>query len=142
MEGGPVAVIVQKYGGTSVQDHELVLRVAHRVAGLRSQGNDVVVVVSARGETTDRLMQEARRFTDAPEQRELDMLMSAGERISMSLLAIALNSIGCSAVSFTGSQAGAHTTFEVEEAEVHILWIIMQDLANDGHAYLGGRSAG
>lgn len=113
-----MAVIVQKYGGTSVQDHELVLRVAHRVAGLRSQGNDVVVVVSARGETTDRLMQEARRFTDAPEQRELDMLMSAGERISMSLLAIALNSIGCSAVSFTGSQAGIITDTRHTDARV------------------------
>jgi len=118
MEGGPVAVIVQKYGGTSVQDHELVLRVAHRVAGLRSQGNDVVVVVSARGETTDRLMQEAGRFTDAPEQRELDMLMSAGERISMSLLAIALNSIGCAAVSFTGSQAGIITDTRHTDARV------------------------
>ena len=113
-----MAVIVQKYGGTSVQDHELVLRVAHRVAGLRSQGNDVVVVVSARGETTDRLMQEARRFTDAPEQRELDMLMSAGERISMSLLAIALNSIGCAAVSFTGSQAGIITDTRHTDARV------------------------
>ncbi len=113
-----MAVIVQKYGGTSVQDHELVLRVAHRVADLRTQGNDVVVVVSARGETTDRLVQEARRFTDAPEQRELDMLMSAGERISMSLLAIALNSIGCPAVSFTGSQAGIITDTRHTDARV------------------------
>ncbi len=113
-----MAVIVQKYGGTSVQDHDLVLRVAQRVADLRKRGNDVVVVVSARGETTDRLVQEARRFTDAPAQRELDMLMSAGERISMSLLAIALNSIGCPAVSFTGSQAGIVTDTRHTDARV------------------------
>ncbi len=113
-----MALIVQKYGGTSVQDHELVLRVAHRVADLRKRGDDVVVVVSARGETTDRLVQEARSFTDAPAQRELDMLMSAGERISMSLLAIALNSIGCPAVSFTGSQAGIITDTRHTDARV------------------------
>jgi aspartate kinase len=117
-------IIVQKYGGTSVEDHGKVLAVAKRVAALRQAGQDVVVVVSAQGGTTDDLVREAMRLTPAPAQRELDMLMTAGERISMALLAIALNSIGCRAVSFTGSQVGIitdtrHTDARILEVRPH-----------------------
>jgi aspartokinase len=113
-----VPVIVQKYGGTSVEGPEKILRVAKRVAALRGRGYDVVVVVSAQGSTTDALLDEAERLTSTPSQRELDMLMTAGERISMSLLAIALNSLGCPAVSFTGSQVGIITDTRHTEARI------------------------
>lgn len=117
-------IIVQKYGGTSVDGRERLMAVATRVAGLRGEGFDVVVVVSARGETTDALLEEARSIAAEPAQRELDMLMTAGERISMSLLAIALNSLGCPAVSFTGSQVGIitdtrHTNARILEVRPH-----------------------
>lgn len=119
-----MSIIVQKYGGTSVQDHEKLLTVARRVTALRDEGHSVVVVVSAMGSTTDGLLEEARRFTSSPAQRELDMLITAGERISMSLLAIALNSIGTPAVSFTGSQVGIitdtrHTDARILEVRPH-----------------------
>ncbi len=102
-------IVVQKYGGTSVDGRDRILQVAKRVAETHAEGNDVVVVVSAQGGTTDSLLSEARGITPEPAQRELDMLVTAGERISMSLLAIALNSLGCRAVSFTGSQVGIIT---------------------------------
>jgi aspartate kinase len=119
-----MAIVVQKYGGTSVENHEKVLAVARRVAALRREGKDVVVVVSAQGGTTDDLVREATLLTPAPAQRELDMLMTAGERISMALLAIALNSIGCRAISFTGSQVGIitdtrHTDARILEVRPH-----------------------
>jgi aspartate kinase len=119
-----MSIVVQKYGGTSVANHEKVLAVAKRVATLRRAGQDVVVVVSAQGGTTDDLLREAMLLTPAPAQRELDMLMTAGERISMALLAIALNSIGCRAVSFTGSQVGIitdtrHTDARILEVRPH-----------------------
>jgi len=104
-----MSTVVQKYGGTSVDGREKVLGIARRVAALRASGHDVVVVVSAPGRTTDSLLEDARALSPEPNQRELDMLMTAGERISMSLLSIALNSIGCPAVSFTGSQVGIIT---------------------------------
>ncbi len=113
-----MSIIVQKYGGTSVQDHEKLLAVARRIAALRNEGHDVVVVVSAMGSTTDGLLDEARRFTRTPAQRELDMLVTAGERISMSLLAIALNSIGTPAVSLTGSQVGIITDTRHTDARI------------------------
>lgn len=119
-----MSIIVQKYGGTSVQDHEKLLTVARRVTALRDEGHGVVVVVSAMGSTTDALLEDARRFTPSPAQRELDMLITAGERISMSLLAIALNAIGTPAVSFTGSQVGIitdtrHTDARILEVRPH-----------------------
>ncbi len=119
-------IVVQKYGGTSVDCRDKVMQVAARVAQLRQEGNDVVVVVSAQGGTTDSLLSEARTITPEPAQRELDMLVTAGERISMSLLAIALNSLGCRAVSFTGSQVGIitdtrHTDARILEVRPHRL---------------------
>jgi len=105
-----VAVVVQKYGGSSVADVDRIQSVAERVARTRASGRDVVVVVSAMGDTTDTLLGLARRVSASPSRRELDMLLSAGERIAMALLAIALNERGVPAVSFTGSQSGIITS--------------------------------
>lgn len=113
-----MALVVRKYGGTSLEGRDRIMDVARRVAELRRSGDDVVVVVSARGGTTDLLLEEARAISPAPAQRELDMLMTAGERISMSLLAIALNAIGCPAISFTGSQVGIITDTRHTEARI------------------------
>lgn len=105
-----MAIVVQKYGGSSVGDVARIRRVAERVAQTRAGGKDVVVVVSAMGDTTDELMALARQVCDSPARRELDMLLTAGERISMALLSMALNAQGIPAVSFTGSQSGIITT--------------------------------
>ena len=104
-----MGVIVQKYGGTSVADTERIVSVARRVVQARREGNDVVVVVSAMGHTTDQLLAMAHEITPVPVSRELDLLLTAGERIAMSLLSIAINGDGVGAVSFTGSQAGIIT---------------------------------
>jgi len=105
-----VAVIVQKYGGSSVADAERIRRVAERIVATKKQGNDVVVVVSAMGDTTDGLLELAQQVCPAPPPRELDMLLTAGERISNALVAMAIESLGAHARSFTGSQAGVITT--------------------------------
>jgi len=104
-----MALIVQKYGGTSVGDAPRIQRVAERVVATRQAGNQVVVVVSAMGDTTDDLVALARQVTPDPPPRELDMLLTAGERISMALLAMAIADLGVTAKSFTGSQAGIIT---------------------------------
>jgi aspartate kinase len=104
-----MSIVVQKFGGTSLADSARIKAVADRVEATRRDGNDVVVVVSAMGETTDQLVSLAAELSDDPSPREMDMLLSAGERISMALLAITLNSRGIPAVSFTGSQAGILT---------------------------------
>ena len=104
-----MGVIVQKYGGTSVADTERIVSVARRVVQARQRGDDVVVVVSAMGDTTDELLAMAHEITPVPVSRDLDLLLTAGERIAMSLLSIAINGDGVQAVSFTGSQAGIIT---------------------------------
>ncbi|GAB3664634.1 aspartate kinase [Zhihengliuella somnathii] len=104
-----MSLIVQKFGGSSVSDAEGIKRVARRIMDTKAAGNDVVVVVSAMGDTTDDLLDLAGRLTDDPPAREMDMLLSAGERISMALLAMAIDGAGEKAVSFTGSQAGMMT---------------------------------
>jgi aspartate kinase len=104
-----VPVVVQKYGGSSVADVEKVKQVAARIAGARRSGADLCVVVSAMGKTTDGLLALAKQVSPAPPRRELDMLLSAGERISMALLSMALHDLGVPAISFTGSQAGILT---------------------------------
>ena len=105
-----MALVVQKYGGSSVADAERIKRVAERIVATKREGNDVVVVVSAMGDTTDELIDLARQIVPVPSGREYDMLLTAGERISMALLAMAINSLGFKAESFTGSQAGIITT--------------------------------
>jgi aspartate kinase len=105
-----VGLVVQKYGGSSVADAERIKRVAERIVATRREGHDVVVVVSAMGDTTDELIELAEQIVPVPSGREFDMLLTAGERISMALLAMAIHSLGYSAESFTGSQAGVLTT--------------------------------
>jgi len=105
-----VAIVVQKFGGSSVADVEKIGRVADRVARTRAEGKRIVVVVSAMGDTTDELLGLARQVCENPSRRELDMLLTAGERISMALLSMALEARGVPAVSFTGSQSGIITT--------------------------------
>jgi aspartate kinase len=105
-----MGLIVQKYGGSSVADAEGMKRVANRIVAAKRDGNQVVVVVSAMGDTTDELIDLAEQITPIPQGRELDMLLTAGERISMALLAMAINNLGHEASSFTGSQAGVITT--------------------------------
>lgn len=102
-------VVVQKYGGTSVADTSRIKVVADRVVKTREEGNEMVVVVSAMGKTTNDLLELAARVSTSPHPREMDMLLTAGERISMALLAMALHDRGAPAVSFTGSQAGILT---------------------------------
>lgn len=104
-----MAVVVQKYGGTSVADPERIKAVADRVVVTRGLGKDLVVVVSAMGRTTNSLLELAEEVSTAPQAREMDMLLTAGERISMALLAMALIDRGVPAVSYTGSQAGILT---------------------------------
>ena len=104
-----MALIVQKYGGSSVADAESIKRVAKRIVDTRRAGHDVVVAVSAMGDTTDELLDLAHEVAPIPAPRELDMLLSSGERISMALLAMAIHSMGFEARSFTGSQAGMIT---------------------------------
>jgi aspartate kinase len=111
-------IVVQKYGGTSVGDTDRIRGVADRIVRAREQGQDVVVVVSAMGETTDDLLGKASDITPDPEPRELDMLLTAGERIAMSLLAIAVNARGCRAASYTGSQAGIITDTQHGKARI------------------------
>jgi aspartate kinase len=111
-------IIVQKYGGTSVGSVERIQVVADRVVGAREAGNDVVVVVSAMGDTTDDLLAMAHTIAHVPAPRELDMLLTAGERIAMSLLGIAINVRGCKATSYTGSQAGIMTDTQHGAAKI------------------------
>ena len=135
-----MATIVQKYGGTSIDGRERIVAIAERVAALRGAGHDVVVVVSAPGGTTDALLRDAGALAAEPNQRELDMLMTAGERISMSLLAIALNSIGCPAVSFTGSQVGIIT--DTKHTNARILEVrpdrVVRELESGNVVVVGG----
>ncbi|BDZ42528.1 aspartokinase [Paraoerskovia sediminicola] len=104
-----MALVVQKFGGSSVSDAASIKRVAKRIAEAKRAGNDVCVVVSAMGDTTDELLDLARDITPLPPQREMDILLTAGERISMSLLAMAITNLGVKAKSFTGQQAGVIT---------------------------------
>ncbi|MBM6914725.1 aspartate kinase [Gemmiger formicilis] len=113
-----MALIVQKFGGSSVADRERIFNVARIVANTRNAGNDVVVVVSAQGDTTDELIEKAAEITHDPSQREMDMLLSTGEQISIALLAMALDSIGTPAISLTGWQAGFRTNRAYTKARI------------------------
>ena len=104
-----MALIVQKFGGSSVANRDRLFNVARIVANTHNEGNDVVVVVSAQGDTTDDLLLKAAEITHNPSQREMDMLLATGEQISIALLAMALGELGCPAISLTGWQAGFHT---------------------------------
>lgn len=115
-------LIVQKYGGSSVANPERIKNVAKRVAAYRKKGNDLVVVVSALGDTTDELIELAAKITASPREREMDMLLSTGEQISVALLAMAIHELGYEAISLTGSQVGiitdtAHTRARIVNIE-------------------------
>ncbi|MCW2715241.1 MAG: aspartate kinase [Frankiales bacterium] len=101
-----MGLFVQKYGGSSVSEAERIQRVAERIVATRKDGHDVCVVVSAMGDTTDELLDLAHQVSPLPPGRELDMLLTAGERISMALLAMAIQSLGLSARSFTAARQG------------------------------------
>lgn len=105
-----MGLIVQKFGGSSVANAERVMNVAKIITDTYREGNDVVVVVSAQGDTTDDLIEKAYEITDKPSKREMDMLLTSGEQISISLLAMAIEKLGCPAVSLLGWQAGFNTT--------------------------------
>ena len=113
-----MSLIVQKFGGSSVADAESIKRVAKRIVETRKAGNEVVVVVSAMGDTTDELLDLAKQVVPLPSGRELDMLLTAGERISMALLAMAIRSLGVEARSYTGSQAGMVTDAQHGSARI------------------------
>jgi aspartate kinase len=132
-----VALVVQKYGGSSVADADRIRRVAERIVETKKQGHDVVVVVSAMGDTTDELTELARQVCPAPPVRELDMLLTAGERISNALVAMAVESMGLQARSFTGSQAGLITTGAHGKAKIiDVTPGRLQSALNDGHVVL------
>ena len=113
-----MALIVQKFGGSSVKDRNRIFNVARIVANTHKAGNDVVVVVSAQGDTTDDLIAKAAEITHNPSAREMDMLLAAGEEISIALLAMALNELGCHATSLTGWQAGFRTDRAYTKARI------------------------
>ena len=113
-----MALIVQKYGGSSVADTEAMKRVAQRIVDTHNAGHRVVVVVSAMGDTTDDLLDSAAALTDNPPVREMDILLSAGERISMALLAMAVNELGVEARAYTGAQAGIKTDSHFGAAQI------------------------
>ena len=113
-----MGIVVQKYGGSSVADAESIKRVARRIVETRKAGHQVVVVVSAMGDTTDELIDLANEVSPLPPARELDMLLTAGERISMAVLAMAIQNLGHEARSFTGSQAGVITDAEHGRAKI------------------------
>jgi aspartate kinase len=113
-----MSIVVQKYGGSSVADVTRIRKVAERVMETRRRGHDVVVVVSAMGKTTDELVDLAKAVSDDPNPRELDMLLTAGERISMALLSMAIRELGGDAISFTGSQSGIMTNDRHVDARI------------------------
>jgi aspartate kinase len=113
-----VSIVVQKYGGSSVADIGRIKQVADRVMRTKRGGHDVVVVVSAMGDTTDDLLALARQVSPSPDRRELDMLLTAGERIAMALLSMAIRDLGGDAISFTGSQSGIITNDRHVDARI------------------------
>ncbi|WP_139979244.1 aspartate kinase [Nocardioides litoris] len=129
-----MGIVVQKYGGSSVADPEAIKRVARRIVEAKKDGHDVVVAVSAMGDTTDELLDKANAVSPQPPARELDMLLTAGERISMALVAMAISDLGYSARSFTGSQAGVIT--DSVHGKAKILDVTpgrIQEAIADGH---------
>lgn len=113
-----MGLIVQKFGGSSVANAERVFRVANRIKSYYDKGNSVVVVVSAQGDTTDDLIEKAAEINASPSRREMDVLLSSGEQISMALLAMALEKLGCPVISLTGWQAGVRTDAKYSSARI------------------------
>ena len=135
-----MSIIVQKYGGTSVADVDKLKKIAKLVAAVKEQEHEVVVVVSAMGKTTNQLIDMAKVLSPNPEKRELDMLLSTGERITMALLCIALNDLGIKAISLTGSQSGIITNDRYNNARVIEVrpFRVLDELARDQVVVIGG----
>jgi aspartate kinase len=132
-----VSIVVQKYGGTSVADAVRIMNVARRIVATAEKGHQVCAVVSARGDTTDELLELAREISPDPPEREMDMLLSTGERISCALLAMAIDRLGGQAVSFTGSQAGIITdTVHTKARILDIRAFRVQEALDSGHIVL------
>jgi len=135
-----LGIIVQKYGGSSVANAERIKNVAKRVVETKNQGNSVVVVVSALGDTTDDLLKMAYEITPSPPERELDMLLATGEQVSVALLGMAIYSLGCEAISFTGQQVGIVT--DAAHTKAKILDIrskrIMEEIKKDKIVIVAG----
>ncbi len=113
-----MSIIVQKYGGTSVSDVDKLKKIAEMISAVKKQGYDVVAVVSAMGKTTNSLIEMAKSISTNPPHREMDMLLSTGERTTMALLCMALSDLGVEAISLTGSQAGIITNDRHNDAKV------------------------
>lgn len=129
-----MGILVQKFGGSSVADIDKIKAVARRVVATKEAGYDLVVVVSAMGDTTDNLLEMAKRINPAPSRRELDMLLSVGERISMALLSMAVHAHGHQAISLTGSQCGIITTDSHSNARImDVRPFRVQDELEKGH---------
>ncbi len=127
-----MSLLVQKFGGTSVANAQRIKAAARRAIRAKQAGNQVIVVVSARGDTTDELIELAREITDSPPAREMDMLLSTGEQISIALMAMAIHELGESAVSFTGAQVGivtdkTHTKARIKNINTDRLWRALND---------------
>ena len=134
-----MSLIVQKYGGSSVADAEKLKKIAKLIASVKEQEYDVVAVVSAMGKTTNQLLDMAKILSENPEKRELDMLLSTGERITMALLCIALNDLGIKAISLTGSQSGIITNDRYNDARViEVRPFRVQDELARGHVVVIG----
>ncbi|MBK6915668.1 MAG: aspartate kinase [Ignavibacteriales bacterium] len=135
-----MSIIVQKYGGSSVSDVDKLKKIASMVAAVKHQGLDVVVVVSAMGKTTNQLIDMAKSFSASPDKRELDMLLSTGERITMAMLCIALNDLGIKAISLTGSQSGIITNDRYNDARVIEIrpFRVQDELAKGKVVVIGG----
>ncbi|MCW0216348.1 MAG: aspartate kinase, partial [Pseudonocardia sp.] len=134
-----MALVVQKYGGSSVESADRIRKVAERIVRTRKEGHDVVVVVSAMGDTTDELTDLAKQVSTGgtPPPREMDMLLTAGERISNALVAMAIHSLGAEARSFTGSQAGMLTTSKHGDARiVEVNPYRLRNALEEGHIVL------
>src|SRR5262245_16873160 len=116
-----MSLIVQKYGGTSVATISCMMHVARKIKATQHAGHDVVVVVSAMGNETDRLEDLAYQITDSPTEREMDVLLSSGEQVSIALLSMALQSLGCAAKSYTGFQVGIHTDSTHTKARIEYI---------------------
>lgn len=135
-----MSLIVQKYGGSSVADAEKIKAVARRVVAAKEKGNQVVVVISAMGDTTDDLISLAQQVTDQPDERELDVLLSTGEMISSTLLAMAVKSLGYKAISLSGSQAGIQTDAAYSRARIRAITPqrILKELEKDKIVIVAG----
>ncbi len=135
-----MALLVQKYGGSSVANAERVKNVVSRVAKAKQQGNQIVVVVSAMGDTTDELIHLAHQVADHPDERELDVLLSTGEIVSSTLVAIAIKSLGYKAVSLSGAQAGIYTDANYSRARIHTIepQRIFKELEKDNIVIVAG----